>query len=195
MSERFELQLRDGTPVVVRPLREGDRALVAEAYQRLSPEARFQRFWSRTGEVIGDRMLDRLLDADRLAHQTWAVLDPARAFPGLGGASWWRLPEDPCEAEISVMVLDDEQRRGIGTLLLALMWLTARRAGIERLTAYVLLDNRKAANWLRDCGAAGDWDGYKLIYQWQLARSPDLPDTPAGRELAQWLAELQPLIS
>ena len=125
MKDRLELALRDGTPVIVRPLLEEDRALVAEAYRRLSPEARYQRFWTRTGEMLGDAMLDRLVKQDSVQHMTWAVVDPARKFPGVGGASWWRNAANPQEAEISAMVLDADQRRGIGTLLLAVMWLSA----------------------------------------------------------------------
>ena len=68
------------------------------------------------------------------------------------------------------MVLDDDQRRGIGTLLLAIMWLTAFRAGIGEIVGYTLIDNRRAANWMRDCGGEGSWDGYKLVFRWDLAR-------------------------
>jgi acetyltransferase len=192
MQDRLELELRDGTPVIVRPLIEEDRPLVAEAYRRLSPEARYQRFWTRTGEMIGREMLDRLVSQDPLRHMTWTLLDPAREFPGVGGASWWRDANDPEEAEISLMVLDDDQRRGIGTLLLAVMWLSAYRAGIERLVAYALLENRRAANWMRDCGGAGEWDGYKLIFRWNLADLDALPETAAAADLASWLAELSP---
>ena len=192
--DRLEIQLRDGTPVILRSLLEEDRELVAEAYRRLSPEARYQRFWTRTGEMLGDAMLDRLVHQDRATHMTWAVLDPAREFPGVGGASWWRNENDPAEAEISVMVLDDDQGRGIGTLLFAAMWLTAYRAGVERLVAYTLLDNRQAANWMRDCGGKGEWDGYKLAFRWKLDDLDILPVTPAAIDLASWLADLSPLI-
>lgn len=194
MKDRLELELRDGTPVIVRALIEEDRALVAEAYRRLSPEARYQRFWTRTGEMLGDAMLDRLVRQDPHMHMTWAVLDPAREFSGVGGASWWRIPEKPGEAEISAMVLDDDQGRGIGTLLLAVMWLSAYRAGIENLVGYTLTDNRRAANWMRDCGGKGDWDGYKLAFRWDLDDLDALPVTPAAADLASWLAELSPLI-
>jgi GNAT superfamily N-acetyltransferase len=190
MKDRLELKLRDGTPVIVRPLIEEDRSLVAEAYRRLSPEARYQRFWSPTGELLGREMLDRLISQDPLRHMTWVLLDPARDFPGVGGASWWRDATDPEVAEISLMVLDDDQRRGIGTLLLAVMWLSAYRAGVERIVAYALADNRRAANWLRDCGGAGEWDGYKLVFRWNLADLDALPETAAAADLASWLAEL-----
>ena len=192
MKDRLELELRDSTPMIVRPLVESDRALVAEAYRRLSPEARYQRFWTRTGEMIGHKMLDRLISQDPLRHMTWALLDPAREFPGVGGASWWRDADDPEMAEISLMVLDDDHRRGIGTLLLAVMWLSAYRAGVERLVAYTLVDNRRAAHWMRGCGGAGEWDGYKLVFRWNLAELDALPETAAAADLASWLAELSP---
>jgi len=194
MKNRFELELRDGTPVIVRPLLEEDRAAVVEVYRRLSPEARYQRFWTRTGEMIGDAMLDRLLEQNPARHETWAVLDPAREFPGIGGASWWRDATRPDEAEISALVLDDDHGRGIGTLLLAVMWLTAFRAGLDHLVAYSLADNRRAANWMRDCGGQGSWDGYKLVFRWDLDNLDALPATAAAADLAAWLAELSPRI-
>lgn len=194
MKDRFELALRDGTVVIVRPLLEEDRSLVAEAYRRLSPEARYQRFWTRTGEMLGDVMLDRLIEQNPEKHVTWAVLDPAREFAGVGGASWWRNAERPAEAEISAMVLDDDQGRGIGTLLLAVMWLTAFRAGLEHLVGYTLAENRRAANWMRDCGGQGEWDGYKLAFRWDLDNLETLPETAAATDLAAWLAELSPRI-
>jgi acetyltransferase len=190
MNDRFELILRDGTPVIVRPLIAEDRALVAEAYKRLSPEARYQRFWTPTGELLGKAMLDRLIAQDPAKHVAWAVLDPSRKFSGVGGASWWRTSETPDEVEISTMVLDDDQGRGIGTLLLAVMWLTALRAGARHMIGYTLTDNRRAANWMRDCGGSGTWDGYKLCFRWNLTSLESLPVTSAAADLASWLAEL-----
>ncbi len=193
-TERLLLELRDGTPVIVRPLVEEDRAAAAEAYRRLSPEARYQRFWTRTGEMIGDAMLDKLLRQDVESHMTWAVLDPAREFPPVGGASWWRSGENPGEAELSAMVLDGDHGRGIGTLLLAVIWLSAWRAGITQLVGYSLTENRRAANWMRDCGGQGEWDGYKLVFRWDLDNLDTLPETAAAADLAAWLADLAPVL-
>jgi hypothetical protein len=88
------------------------------------------------------------------------------------------------------MVLDSDQRRGIGTLLLAVMWLTAFRSGIDNLVGYTLQDNRRAATWMADCGGRGDWDGYKLSFHWDLNNLDCLPETAAAADLASWLAEL-----
>lgn len=190
MTQRLQLRLRDHTPVILRPLQEEDRPIIAEAYRRVSPEARYQRFWTRTGEVIGDRMIDRLVENNPDEHMTWAVLDPTRSFPGLGGASWWRHMELRHEAELSAIVLDQDQHRGIGTLLLATVWLTALRAGVDELVGHTLMENRSAAKWMRDCGGIGSWDGYKLTYRWNLHDLDHLPETFAAADLASWLALL-----
>ena len=109
IPERLELALRDGTPVVARPLTPADREMVADGYRRLSPEARYQRFWVREGKVIGDAMLDRLLGGSPPEHAVWTVFDPARqGFPGMGAASFWRSDTDPEEAEFSVTVLPED---------------------------------------------------------------------------------------
>ncbi len=195
IPDRLELELRDGTPVIARPLVPDDKPALAEAYRRLSPEARFNRFWTHGGEVVGDKMLERVLRQDPASHISWTVLDPAREFSPMSAASWWRDADDPSVAEISLIVLDDDQRRGIGTLLLALMWLTAFRAGVESLVGYVLMDNRRAVRWMRDCGADGEWDGHKIVFRWKDLSDLDvLPETRAAADLADWLARLAPEI-
>ena len=190
----LDLTLRDGTPVRARPLGSGDRDYMAEAYRRLSPEARYHRFWTVTGEMIGERMLDRLLKVDPGNHEIWSVYDPSRAFTPLGAASWWRDAVLPSDAEFSVTVLDQDQGRGVGTLLLAILWLTAFRAGIKRLAGHVMLENRKAAEWMRRTGAIGEWDGYKNTFYWDLEDLDRLPETRAASDLAAWLAVLSPTL-
>ena len=56
--------------------------------------------------------------------------------------------DDPSVAEIAFIVADEYQGRGIGTLLLAIMWLTAFRAGAESIVGYVLAENRQALSTL-----------------------------------------------
>jgi acetyltransferase len=194
IPERLDLTLRDGTPVVARPLTPADREMVAEGYRRLSPEARYQRFWVREGQVIGGAMLNRLLTGQPPEHAVWTVFDPARKdFPGMGAASFWRSEADPAEAEFSVTVLDADQGRGVATLLLAVMWLVAYRHGIERFTGYTVPENVKALRWMRGTGAKGEWDGFNAVFRWDLTNLDSLPETPGGADLASRLAELSDL--
>ncbi|MBK1826131.1 GNAT family N-acetyltransferase [Haloferula rosea] len=190
--DAFRTDLACGLPVTVRPLTQRDRGALAEGYRRLSPDSRYQRFWVHTGEVMGEKMLDRILRQDPENHAVWAVLDPTREFPGIGAASFWRSENDPEEAEFSCTVLDGDQRRGIGTLLLATVWLAAFRVGIRRFTGYTMPENVSAIRWMRDTGAEAEWDGYKVIFRWRLDDLQPIPATPAGAALAERLSELAP---
>ncbi len=193
IPERLELHLADGTAVVARPLSPADRDYVAEGYRLLSPEARYQRFWVRDGAVIGDAMLDRLLTDQLPEHAIWTVFDPTReGFPGLGAASFWRSKTDPLDAEFSVTVMDADQGKGVATLLLAILWLAAYRCGIQSFTGYSMPENASALHWMRDTGAAGEWDGYNLVFRWSLEDLDAIPETAAGADLAERLAELAP---
>ncbi|MCP5537018.1 MAG: GNAT family N-acetyltransferase [Akkermansiaceae bacterium] len=191
-EQRLTLKLRDGTPVSARPLGPADREDLAEGYQQLSMESRYQRFWTRTGEVIGERMLDRLLNPDHGNHSIWAVLDASREYPGMGAASYWRFADDPGKAEFSCTVLDRDQGRGVGTLLLAILWLEAYANGIEEFVGYTMPENQQAIGWMLDTGGEGEWDGYKAIFRWDLTDTSKLPLTLAAGDLAEWIAELTP---
>ncbi len=191
-GEIIGTRLCDGTPVVVRPLYPSDRPAVADAYRRLSPDSLYHRFWTYDGEVIGAAKLDRLLAVDPENHSIWGLFDPARAFPLVAGASWWRNALKPGAAEFAATVLDDDQGRGIGTLLLAVSWLSAIRAGIQTFVAYTLPENRAAVRWMRDAGGAAEWDGYKVICRWDLLDLERLPVSRTAADLASRLAEFSP---
>ena len=82
----------------------------------------------------------------------------------------------------------------MGTLLLSILWVVAYRCGIETFTGYTMPENTAALRWMRDTGAAGEWDGYNAVFRWQLGDLDAIPATPAGAELAARLAELSPLL-
>lgn len=185
----METTLRDGTPVTVRKLGPEHRENLAEGYWRLSPDSRYQRFWVRTGEAMGEKLLDRMLDIDPQRHEVWAVTDRSREFQGVGAASYWRSKDNPDTAEFSCTVLDEDQRNGVGTLLLAVTWLAAKRVGVKWMEGYTMPENKQAIHWLRDFGAETHWDGYKSIFRWSLDDLETIPPTKTGIELAERLAE------
>lgn len=186
-----DVHLRDGTPVVARCLVPEDRNALAGAYRRLSPESRYNRFWTHGGGDIGEKMLDRVLRQDLATHVSWTVLDPSREFPPMGAASWWRDGMTATEAEFSAVVLDGDQGRGVGTLLLAILWCLCRRAGIRSLVAHTLTENRKAANWMRDTGAIGEWDGHMLVFRWNIHQKAAGIDTLAAEDLRARIREFE----
>ncbi len=72
---------------------------------------------------------------------------PARRL--IAVARFVRLADDPSAAEAAIVVADDWQRRGLGTLLSEQLAEEARHAGIRRFTATMASDNVAAHRLMR----------------------------------------------
>lgn len=185
-QRELALSLADGTPLLVRTIRPEDRDFIAEAFRRLSPEARYFRFWTRVRE-LNPRLVDQICTPDQKDHVGWVVLHQTRTdIPGIGGASFWRLKEDPTAAEISFTVADEFQGRGVGTLLLAVLWEHARTLGISRFVGHVLHENITMRAWWDALGASEQ----EATRHWQTTLILDetlLENSPAGNSLRAYL--------
>ncbi|TLD68228.1 GNAT family N-acetyltransferase [Phragmitibacter flavus] len=181
--------LADGAPVLIRPLVEEDREAVMEAFRRLSPDSRYYRFWSRR-EGVSEQLLQRFLNSEPGVHETWLAQDPERlGEPGYGGGSYWRSEEWPEAAEVSLVVADEAQHRGIGTLLLALVWVRAYQMGVREFFGFVLPDNYSVLDWFRALGATMKYEGGQ--YRFVLSLDPGrLKDTNSARRLVEWVGVL-----
>jgi GNAT superfamily N-acetyltransferase len=133
------LTLRDGSQVLVRPVRPDDKALLKEGFARLGPESRYQRFLSPMAR-LSEAMVSYLTEVDHHDHEAIAAIDRATG-QGIGVARYVRLRERPDTAEAAVTVADDWQGRGLGTLLLTVLADRAREEGIARFTALLLARN------------------------------------------------------
>ncbi len=145
--------LRDGTPLVIRPLRPTDREALALGYAELSDESRRRRFFSAPKRLSAS-LLDYLTDLDFDQRFAWVAHlrdDPDQR--GLGVARWVRLREDPTRAEAAVTVADDWQGRGLGTQLLLALIDAASERGITTFVADVLWENKTLLEPLRQLGA------------------------------------------
>lgn len=145
--------LRDGGRILVRPVVPADREQLARGYAALSPSSRRGRFGAAPDHLPAD-WLDRLVDLDdddRYAVGASAVDEPGG--PGLGIARYARRHDDPTVAEAAVVVLDAQQGRGIGSILLEHLVATARAHGIATLTGTVLWENAGLLDAVRSVGA------------------------------------------
>jgi RimJ/RimL family protein N-acetyltransferase len=145
--------LPDGLRVLVRPIRPDDKEKLVAGMSRLSPESRYRRFL-RPVERLTERELKYLTEIDYVDHFAWvAAAADEPGEPGIGVARYVRDPKDPEVAECAVAVIDDYQRRGIGTLLIGLLIRTAREHGITRFRAWVHTANRGLLAALAAAGA------------------------------------------
>jgi len=182
-SVALELEARDGTPILVRPVLPEDADRLREGFQALSEESRYRRFMAPMAE-LSDDLVRYLTQVDYREHMAWVAVDPTRPDqPGLGVARYVRVAEEPGVAEAAVTVVDSHHGRGIGTILLAMLALTARENGIVRFRGYVLEENAQVLEILRELGGAvQQFEGSVMCVDVPIPEDPDdLPDTPTGR--------------
>ena len=142
--ERTDAQrvaLGDGTEVVIRQVRPDDKRLLADGLQRLSPESRYRRFFRPLAE-LSERDLAYLTEIDHHDHEALAAIDPPTGE--LIGVARYVRGAEPELAEVSVVVGDPWQRRGVATTLLEHLVERARAAGITHFVALVMDENTDA---------------------------------------------------
>jgi GNAT superfamily N-acetyltransferase len=177
----FTDTLRDGTRVLIRPIRPDDKDRLVAGLERLSPESRYRRFLRPVKELT-DRELRYLTEIDYTNHYAIGALalDEPEG-PGLGIARYVRDPVDPDVAEAAVAVVDDFQGKGLGSLLLSHLIEAARRNRISVFRAWVLAENRTVIDGLRALGAELDLQGGLLRIDF------DLPEAFEGSPMQQAL--------
>jgi len=138
--------LRDGESVTIRAIRPDDKPRLTDLFRRLSPRSVHLRFFGAKRELTS-KDLSRFteLDFEHAVGLAAVHLDGAEErFLGVGQYVEVPAPgEDVRRAEVAFMVADDQQGRGIGTLLLTHLAELARAAGIQEFEAEVLGENNK----------------------------------------------------
>ena len=127
--------LRDGTAAGLRPVYPGDQQELMRG-ELFSAQTRYRRFL--TGQVA-PALARYLTEVDYVDHFAWVALGSGDVWAG--GATYVRSASDRALAEISFLITDEFQGRGLGTLLMGAVAIAARRNGISRFSADVLADN------------------------------------------------------
>ena len=144
--------LDDGLEVLIRPLRPEDKRRVAQAFERLSPETRYRRFFAPLPR-LSDQDLRYLTEVDHHDHEALAAVNPENG--GIVGVARYVRSEDPGEAEVAVVVGDPWQGRGVATALLQRLVGRARDEDIDHFVALVMSDNTEALELFRHLAPGG----------------------------------------
>ena len=181
--EEFTLPLRDGELVDFRPVNQNDKETLQKGMLALSSKSRYFRFFSPILK-LSDTQLCNFTEIDQHNHVAWIALahnEPEQR--GLGIARFIRIQNQPEIAEFGVAVIDSHQQRGLGTILLAVLYRMASIKGIAILRGYVLADNTVMRSWLGRLGAVGVYENG--VYRMDLSISGDLFSSKSQRVLDQ----------
>ncbi|HEY3237953.1 MAG TPA: GNAT family N-acetyltransferase, partial [Acidimicrobiia bacterium] len=151
MARTGPVRLPDWTELVLRPVVPDDKALFLAAFERLSPQSRYRRFFSPLPR-LSTALLTYLTEVDHHHHSAWLAVVEEETGPAVVGVSRAVRLDDPSAAEVAVTVIDPYQRRGIGRLLLGTLVLEAVEQGVTRLVGLVLADNAPMQAVLRRAG-------------------------------------------
>lgn len=128
--------------IVFRAIGPEHRELIEEGFARLSPDARYLRFFGAKHRLTpGELRYLSEPDGDDHFALGAAWLHPSGMLEGLGVARYVRSPDDPKLAHVAVTVLDEAQGRGLGVGLLRRVAWVANLRGVARLRFMVLPEN------------------------------------------------------
>jgi RimJ/RimL family protein N-acetyltransferase len=143
--------LRDGSEVLVRPVRPEDKPLFVAGWERLGQESRYERFMGLKRK-LSTQELAFFTELDHADHEAIGAIEP-RTGEGLGVARYVREPGRPDAAEAAVAVIDAWQGRGLGGVLLRRLCTRAAEQGITRFTASLFTANTAMLRAFQRLGA------------------------------------------
>ena len=146
-GREVDVILRDGSSVHVRPVREDDRAAMAEFFSGLTADSRGFRFFSAAADV--EEEAARAVDVDYADRYGLIAMRGEDARP-VGHSAYFRSSEDV--AEVAFAVADELQGHGLGTILLAHLAEVADEHGIATFEAEVMPQNHRMIGVFRESG-------------------------------------------
>jgi GNAT superfamily N-acetyltransferase len=137
------VRIADGTRVVIRRVRPGDKRMLAKGLELLPEDTRRKRFLGAKPRLT-DAELRYLTEVDGKLHFALVAVLADRLEHVVAVARYVRLPDDPATADAAIVVGDPWQRKGLGRRLAVMLADAAREHGIERFSATMLSDNPAA---------------------------------------------------
>ena len=147
---------KDGTPLVLRPIRPEDEPLIVKFHETLSEQTVYRRYFEhlKLSDRVQHQRLTRICfnDYDREIALVAECRHPKTGEPAIVGVGRLSKEHTANEAEFAVLVTDECQRRGIGTELLRNLVEIGRAEKLSRITGEILRDNYAMVRASRNVG-------------------------------------------
>jgi len=137
---------RDGTPLLIRPIRPEDEPAIIRFHENLSERSVSFRYFHamKLGRRVDHDRLTRICfnDYDREIALVADSQDPATGVHNILGVGRLMKLRGLNEAEFALLIIDRFQGRGLGSELLRRLIQVGRDEGLDRISADILTDNR-----------------------------------------------------
>lgn len=164
-------ELKDGTPVVLRPIRPEDERLIIDFHRELSEDSvrqRYFEFMSMDERVAHERLIRICFtDYDR-EWTTVAEVDSGDGKKIIGVGRLYKVPGTRF-ARFAMIIVDKFHNLGLGTKLLGHLIGIAEQENIEMIDARILTENTGMIKICENLGfkISPDKDPYVTMAQWK----------------------------
>lgn len=143
-------ELRDGSKVLIRPIRADDAAAERAFIEALSTGARHDRFLGQMGHP-SESTIRHLVDLDFVHDVGFVAVDQGdpEVFVGVGRYS---TGADPACCECAITVMDAWQGRGLATVLMTHLIEVAKSRGITRMWSIDSAENSRMRDLAQHLG-------------------------------------------
>lgn len=133
--------LRDGTVVLIRPLRPDDREREEDFLRAMSPDAKRLRFMCSFREASPE-LVDQLMDVDDDSRMAFVALAHEDGTLREVGISRYSTNGDRTRCECAVTVAEHWRHRGLAVVLMRHLIDLARQHGFKQMYSLDSADNR-----------------------------------------------------
>ncbi|MHA1649278.1 MAG: GNAT family N-acetyltransferase [Candidatus Helarchaeota archaeon] len=146
-----EVKLRDGTQVLLRPIKPEDADLWVELYNSLSALSKYYRFFTAHKEPT-QKMINQYTKIDYVNNFAIVAIITENGRDKMIGVARYVLDPPPDSAELAVVVSDEWQGKGLGTQLLLFILEIMIKRKIKKVHGDVFLENRKMLRLMSESG-------------------------------------------
>jgi acetyltransferase len=140
VPDAMSVTLAGGRTCRIRPIRASDRELKRDFLADLSARARYNRFLGAVRE-LSPEALERLVRVDYRSQMALVALTGEGSAERIVGVARYAAATGSCSCELSIVVADGWQRRGLAAILSSRLLEYARLSGLARVTVCTLADN------------------------------------------------------
>lgn len=173
-----DVVLSDGATAHLRPIVPADAERLVEFYARVSDRSKYYRFFAPYPTLTG-RDVERFTNVD---HRDRVALILLIGDAMIAVGRYERL--DATDAEVSFLVEDGHQGRGVGSVLLEHLAQAARERGVRRFVADILPANHKMITVFADAGYTVDnsYEDGVVHVEFEIAPTGSSLEVMAARE-------------
>ncbi|TDC46626.1 GNAT family N-acetyltransferase [Jiangella ureilytica] len=173
-----DVVLSDGATAHLRPIAPGDADRLVQFYARVSDRSKYYRFFAPY-PTLTRRDIERFTNVD---HTDRVALILLVGNDMIAVGRYERISR--AEAEVSFLVEDEHQGRGVGSVLLEHLAQAARERGVRRFVADILPANHKMITVFADAGYTVDnsYEDGVVHVEFEIAPTGSSLEVMAARE-------------